>query len=320
MNCKAVSNPNVLAYSKIHAHLPIVIFDRHFSCLSITTCHLSVFIRPSSSVILPSVFRQSSFKDCHSKGSHHRHASRVYISTRSGVQLPNVCALRPTFVVMFLPQYQSRGLPCQTFPWVAVADLAKGDSLGAYQALLLNGQDFLSRTRVDTRPGSAKQRVVHNYCRINDYAKKHACRYENVKDLPQLLRLGDYMLSLDVSGAFWHILLHPSTAHYLSFHFALPEFVRLGDGTQTAVPLQPRAYWVDLPSSATGERPRRYQVIERSCLSIPFGYTNSPFIWTKVMKVIGRCLRRHRFVRSCSSTMHFARCPPRRTLCGTATS
>jgi len=38
----------------------------------------------------------------------------------------------------------------------AVTNLAKGDSLGACQALLLNGQDFLSRTRVDTRPGSAK--------------------------------------------------------------------------------------------------------------------------------------------------------------------
>jgi len=175
----------------------------------------------------------------------------------------------------------------------AVADLAKGDSLGAYQALLPNGKDFLSRTRVDTRPGSSKQRVVHNYRRINDYAKKRTCRYENVKDLPQLLRPGDYMLSFDVSGAFWHIPLHPSTAHYLSFHFALPEFVRLDDGTQTAVPLQLGAYWVDLPPLALGGRQRRYQVIERSCLSIPFGFTNSPFIWTKVMKVIGQCLRRH---------------------------
>lgn len=174
----------------------------------------------------------------------------------------------------------------------AVADLAKGDSLGAYQALLPEGRDFLSRTRVDTRPGSSKQRVVHNYRRINEYAKKRTCRYENVKDLPQLLRPGDYMLSFDVSGAFWHIPLHPSTAHFLSFHFALPEFVLLPDGTQAAVPLQLGAYWVDLPPSSHSHH-RRYQVIERSCLSIPFGYTNSPFIWTKVMKVIGRCLRRH---------------------------
>ena len=130
---------------------------------------------------------------------------------------------------------------------------------------------------------------MHNYRRINDYAEKRTCRNENVKDLPQLLRPGDYMLSFDVSGAFWHIPLHPSTAHYLSFHFALSEFVRLDDGTQTVMPFKPGAYWVDLP----GGRLRRYQVIERCCLSIPFGYTNSPFIWTKVMKVISRCLRRH---------------------------
>ena len=46
---------------------------------------------------------------------------------------------------------------------LALTDLAKEDNSGAYQAILPNGQDFLSRTRVDTRPGSAKQRVILNY-------------------------------------------------------------------------------------------------------------------------------------------------------------
>jgi hypothetical protein len=45
----------------------------------------------------------------------------------------------------------------------AIADLQKGDSLVAYQPLLPGGENFLSRTRIDTRPCSGKQRVVHNY-------------------------------------------------------------------------------------------------------------------------------------------------------------
>lgn len=167
----------------------------------------------------------------------------------------------------------------------AVADLAKGDSLGAYQPLLPGGEQFLSRSRIDTRPGSGKQRVVHNYRRINDYTVKRTCRYESVKDLSHLLRAGDWLLSLDVSGAFWHIPLHIETAHYLSFHFALPEFVTDLDGSRRAVPLQPGAYWVQPPQGP------RYQVVERTCRATPFGFTNSPYLWTKVIKVLAKAMR-----------------------------
>jgi len=36
----------------------------------------------------------------------------------------------------------------------------------------------------------------------------------------------------------------------------------------------------------------RYQVIERSCAALPFGYTNSPFLWTKVIKTLAKAMRR----------------------------
>ena len=81
----------------------------------------------------------------------------------------------------------------------AIADLQKGDRLGAYQPLLPGGENFLSRTRVDTLAGSG---VVHNYRRINVFAKKFTCRYEQIKDLHQRLKPHDWMLSLDISGAF----------------------------------------------------------------------------------------------------------------------
>jgi hypothetical protein len=32
-------------------------------------------------------------------------------------------------------------------------------------------------------------------------------------------------------------------------------------------------------------------VVERTCVALPFGYTNSPFIWTKVIKVLPRAMR-----------------------------
>jgi hypothetical protein len=79
----------------------------------------------------------------------------------------------------------------------ALADLEKGDRLGAYGPLLPGGADFLCRSRVDTRPGSGKQRTVLNFRRINEYVKKSTCRYENIKDLPKMMQPGDYMLSLD---------------------------------------------------------------------------------------------------------------------------
>lgn len=182
----------------------------------------------------------------------------------------------------------------------AIADLHKGDNLGAYQPLLPGGEGFLSRTRVDTRAVNGKQRVVHNYRRMNEYARKKTCRYEGVKDLHHLLKPHDWMLSLDCGSAFWHVPLHQDTAHYLSFHFALPEFItRAGvivDGEfvpqaggpqrrREAVPLQPGGYFV------TGADGVRYQVIERSCAALPFGYTNSPFVWTKVIKVLAKAMR-----------------------------
>ena len=168
----------------------------------------------------------------------------------------------------------------------ALEDLIKGDQLGAYQPLLPGGHEYLSRTRVDTRPGSGKKRVVHNYKNVNDHAVKRTCRYEQVRDLHRLLRPNDWMLSWDVSSAFWTVPLHQDTAHFLSFHFALPASIEKEDGTLEHIPLQKGAYWVQ------GHNGFRYQVVERTCRSIPFGYTNSPFVWTKVYRVIAKALRK----------------------------
>ena len=128
--------------------------------------------------------------------------------------------------------------------------------------------------------------MVHNYRYLNSFCKKQTCRYEQVKDLHKLLRPQDWLLSLDVSAAYWHVPLHPATAHYLSFHLALPASYVNASGRTVQVPLQPGAYWA-LPLGSAGQ----YQVVERTCTTLSFGYTNSPFIWTKVIKVLAQAMR-----------------------------
>jgi hypothetical protein len=57
-------------------------------------------------------------------------------------------------------------------------------------------------------------------------------------------------------------------------------------GRTVQVPLQPGTYR-SLPHGS----PNQYQVVERTCAVLPFGYTNTPFIWTKVVKVLARAMR-----------------------------
>ena len=81
--------------------------------------------------------------------------------------------------------------------------------------------------------------------------------------------------------------LHESTAHFLSFHFALPEFMKDPSGELQRVPLQLGGYRVEAPGPIG-----RYQVVEGTCRALPFGFTHSPFIWTKVVKVVSRHMLR----------------------------
>ena len=158
-------------------------------------------------------------------------------------------------------------------------DLDKGDRLGAYQPLVSGGADYLARSRVHTQP-NGKRRIILNFRHVNAACQKQTCRYEGVKDLHTLLRPGDWLLSLDLSAAFWHVPLHLSAARYLSFHFAVPRSYVHPDGSRRPIPPPPGSYIVD-----------DYHVIERSCAALPFGWTSSPFVFTKVVKVLARAMR-----------------------------
>ena len=159
--------------------------------------------------------------------------------------------------------------------WI-INDIAKGDKLGAYSPLVPGGERYLSRARVDTRD-NGKRRLVLNFRAINAACRKLSCRFEQLRDLPTVLRRGDWMLSMDIAAAFWHVPIAPESQQYLSWHLALPP---------TIADLPPGAYWVYDENGC-----RKYAVIERSCAALPFGWTSSPFIWTKLVKVLARAMR-----------------------------
>ena len=69
---------------------------------------------------------------------------------------------------------------------------------------------------------NGKQRLVLNFRRINAACRKLRCRFEQLRDLPNILRRGDYMLSMDLAAAFWHVPMAKTSQRFVSWHLALP--------------------------------------------------------------------------------------------------
>lgn len=97
-----------------------------------------------------------------------------------------------------------------------------------------------------------KLRLVIDFRQINKSCIDMSCRYEGLKDLRHLLQRNDWMLSLDLQDAYWHIPVATAHRKYLTFHI---------DG-------------------------RTLQ-----CAALPFGWKGSPLTFTKVMRAFVRYLR-----------------------------
>ena len=107
----------------------------------------------------------------------------------------------------------------------AIQDLIKGRRIGAYQDLAEGGEQFLSRSRVHTPPGKGKQRIVHTLCSLNEATVKHQTTYEDLRMLKSVVKPQDFMLSLDVESAYFHVPIHSKHRKFFSRHLALPLFV-----------------------------------------------------------------------------------------------
>ena len=95
-----------------------------------------------------------------------------------------------------------------------------------FQDLAPGGDQFLSRSRVHTPPGKGKQRIVHALCSLNEATVKRQTTYEDLRMLKSVVKPQDWMLSLDVESAFFHVPIHPKHRKFFSSHLALPLFVK----------------------------------------------------------------------------------------------
>jgi hypothetical protein len=182
--------------------------------------------------------------------------------------------------------------------YFAIQDLLKDRRIGVYQELAPGDEHFLSRSRVHTPPGKGKQRIVHALCSLNEATVNRQTTYEDLHMLKSVVRPQDFMISLDVESAYFHVTIHPHHRKFFSSHLALPLFVN-----NEFIELQPGGYFVctrpdlvsSVPSAQTPLHLRHlyHQVVEFSHTTLPLGWTSSPRTWTSVMSIVSTALRRH---------------------------
>jgi hypothetical protein len=179
----------------------------------------------------------------------------------------------------------------------AIKDLLKGRRIGTYQDLAPGGEQFLSRSRVHTPPGKGKQRIVHALYIHNEVTVNRQTIYEGLHMHKSVVKSQEFMLSLDVESAFFHVPIHPKHRKFFSSHLELSLFVN------KFIELHPGGYFVcsgpylvtSMPSTQTPLHLRHHyhQVVEFSHAALPLGWTSSTRIWTIVVSVVTVALHRH---------------------------
>ena len=112
---------------------------------------------------------------------------------------------------------------------------------------------YVSNAFVHTQP-NGKRRLVINFKHLNTFMRKVAQKYETLKVLRNLAQEGDWAISFDLQDGFHAIPIAEEDRKYLTFEI---------DGK----------IW--------------------QCAALPFGWTLSPWIFCKVMRVVVRFFRSH---------------------------
>ena len=146
------------------------------------------------------------------------------------------------------------------------AEVQRCYETGAWEDAPMDERAHVSRVHLVTKKVPAgsppKWRVVVDLRPTNAFCVPRSCHYETLRALGRLARRGDWMLSFDVDSAYHHVGVHREHRRYMTF--ALPP----------------------APGSPAGAPPRYIR-----CAALPFGWSASPLIFTKVMRVMVRLLR-----------------------------
>jgi hypothetical protein len=78
---------------------------------------------------------------------------------------------------------------------------------------------------VHTPPDKDNQCIVHVLCNLNEATVKRQTTYEDLRMLKSVVKPQDFMPSLDVESAYFHVPIHPKHLKFFSSHLALPLFV-----------------------------------------------------------------------------------------------
>ena len=133
--------------------------------------------------------------------------------------------------------------------WLA-AEKQRLFALGAWEPAQC--QDYVSPCFLVPKKEAGQWRLVVDLRHVNAHCVPFPCRYETLSTVQQLCQRGDYLLSLDIGDAFYHIAIHPDDRKYFTCDMG-------GELVQLA--------------------------------ALPMGWLASPAILTKVMRVVVRHLR-----------------------------
>jgi hypothetical protein len=97
-------------------------------------------------------------------------------------------------------------------PWLHT-ELDRAIAAGAYEAATCT--DFVAPAFIIEQRN--KLRSVINFQQINKSCTDMSCRYEWLRDLRHLLQRNNWMLSLDLQDAYWHVPVAQTHSKYLTF-------------------------------------------------------------------------------------------------------
>ena len=101
-----------------------------------------------------------------------------------------------------------------------------------------------------------KPRLVIDLRWVNLHVRKYGCRFESLATLRRMMRRGDWMFSIDLTDAYHHVPFHNDDIHYFTFAIETLEGVE---------------YF--------------------STPVLNFGWTNSPAVFTEVMRTVVKHIR-----------------------------